>query len=85
MHGLSESVPRVRLIEIGPEQSEEGVPPMEPSWSSTSKVGQEREALGTTQHRCDIAAGVEQVDRTEQMQLEHYRDPKAVRGPLTAA
>ncbi|OLC10717.1 MAG: hypothetical protein AUH41_02375 [Gemmatimonadetes bacterium 13_1_40CM_66_11] len=68
---LPQRVARVGLIEIRPEQRQQGVPPVEASRARCSEIREQREALGPAQHRGDVAAGVQKIEGSQQLQLEH--------------
>jgi len=71
MHRLPQRVPRVRLVELRPEQGKQGIPAVEASGSCGGEIGEERDALRPAQHRREVASGVYKVEGSQQLELEH--------------
>jgi len=71
VYRLPQRVARVCLVEVRPEECEEGVPAVKSARPGCGEVRQEREALGPAQNGGDVATGVQQIQRSQQLQLEH--------------
>jgi hypothetical protein len=74
MEGAPEGGARMALVEIGPEQGEQGIATVEAPGKVGGQVGQEREPLRLAQHRFGLPSvrGAE-VHRAEGAELDHGR------------
>ncbi len=60
------------LVELRPEEGQQGVAAMEPAGRGDGEIGEQGEALGLAQHRAELfAGGVTQVEQAERPETDH--------------